>query len=241
MCSISAAALPGAAPTRCMPVSILTCTPTGSPAPAAAAAASASTYAATYTVGMRRWRTSVGDLIDRLLAQHQDRGRRRRPHAGATPSAVERDAQPGGAGRERALGDRDRAVAVAVGLDHRPHRRRVPTQPRNTPTLCSSAARSISAHAQRARGHRHAASTSGNTPTQVAGDEAALWQRRSPPARGAMLRPAAAERSIDAAGEQGADDASEHIARCRRWRVVDRRWRRGTPGRRERRRRSSGP
>ena len=68
----------------------------------------------------------------------------------ATPSAVSATHSPSQPAASAAAATGDGAVAVAVGLDDGPHRRRRDGGPRSTPTLWATASRSISAHAQRA-------------------------------------------------------------------------------------------
>ena len=108
---------PGWAPTRCMPVSTLTCTSQLAARRTRPRPRARRRTPSEYTVGVRPCREHLADLVGRLLAQHEDR----RLDAGLSQLDAflgERDAQPGGAGTKRLGGDR----RARRGRNRRPSR-----------------------------------------------------------------------------------------------------------------------
>ena len=135
----------------------------------------------------------------------------------ATPSSARATHSPSHPASSAAARDGDRAVAVAVGLDDRPHAGRRDGAARSTPTLWATASRSISAHAHRdvaapcaqvmpgarARSGRASSRSPATSPIGRAERAAAAWIHA--PARRRVER-------VDARRQQRADDAGQHVA-----------------------------
>ena len=221
----------GRAPTRCIPVSTLRWTRCVAAPLSTTAAARRSMPSAV----RHRGDEAVGDEVGRRLAGGCSLSTRigasipawRR----ATPSDDQGDAQAGGAGRQRGPADRDRAVAVAVGLDDGPHLGRgggdaqqadvvgdgvevdLGPRPARRRGRVRRVTTSTSSTARRDRRRRRSLATS---PAAGSGDAAAAWSQA--PAGGGVERPAIP------LGQQRADHPRRARRRCRRWPGAGRRW-----------------
>ena len=166
------------------------------------------------TVGVSRWATivaacSAGCSLSTRIGASIPASRR------ATPSAVRATQSPAQPAAIAARGDGDGAVAVAVGLDDGPHRRRRDGRPEHADVVGEGVEVDLGprpAAGRRRQTHPSDSSTVGRVVEEVAGDES----RSAAPSRAASAWiHGAGGRRVEgghAGGQQGAEDAGQDVA-----------------------------